>query len=789
MKSWGKLFSLLIAFCCLSTLSHAQSGKGAVKGKIVTSDSLDAELVTVGLKGTNKGATTNSNGEFFIENVTEGAYTLVVQIVGYETIEQPVEVKANETSTLGNIQLKEDAKTLHEVTVEGRRNQLADKESEQVARLPIKNIENPQVYSVVTQKQMEEQVVTNIGDALKNTPGTLVISYPSGGIGVLTRGFKVGINARNGMETVTGRAGTDFVTAERIEVIKGPSGTLFGSSVSSFGGVVNMVSKRPYETVGGNVSYSIGSFGLNRFTTDINLPVNKEKTVLFRFNGALNQENSFRDYGYNNTFTIAPSILLKVNNRLTLFADVEVYNVDQTRITYSRFPTATGFKSMNDVPLPYDKSLYVDDANALTRTTKYFLEGKYKFNENWTSTTNVSFVNEKVKQSYQYYNNWLDASRIARTVLLYGPITNSYTNVQQNFNGDVKTGFMRHRLLVGGNYRYSISDGGYTVPYNLYRTPSVITQNIDTINVYGTYRALTKMQIDTAYSKRGSYGPFGITKQKIYSAYVSDVINFTPKLSAMLSLRYDHFEQTRVATGATIEYQQDALSPKLGLVYQIIKDQLSVFGNYMNGFQNSGPVNQPDGTIFVPKPIYGNQKEVGVKFDVFKHRLTTTISYYDITINNATRVDANVTYQDGKQVSKGFEAELIANPISGLNILAGYVYNENKYIRSGIATEGKMSVDAPQHVANGWISYTFQNTILKNFGLGAGVNYADKSFYDAANTFIIPSYTVYNASVFYDHAKFRVALKVNNLSDERYWDLWGTTQTPRQFIANATYKF
>lgn len=81
---------------------------------------------------------------------------------------------------------------------------------------------------------------------------------------------------------------------ERIEVIKGPFGTLFGSTSSSFGGVVNLVTKKPFETTATeDVSYTTGSFGLNRLTTDINTPLNKDKTALFRLMSLLIRKRAF----------------------------------------------------------------------------------------------------------------------------------------------------------------------------------------------------------------------------------------------------------------------------------------------------------------------------------------------------------------------------------------------------------------------------------------------------------------------------------------------------------------
>src|SRR5690606_31909937 len=84
------------------------------------------------------------------------------------------------------------------------------------------------------------------------------------------------------------------------------------------------------------------------------------------------------------------------------------------------------------------------------------------------------------------------------------------------------------------------------------------------------------------------------SKNEVYSAYFSDVINLSPSFSAMASLRVDHF------TGRISQYSSDdtkgqtAFSPKFGLVYQPILDKVSLFANYMNGFMNVDAVQVAD---------------------------------------------------------------------------------------------------------------------------------------------------------------------------------------------------
>ena len=210
----------------------------------------------------------------------------------------------------------------------------------------------------------------------------------------------------------------------------------------------------------------------------------------------------------------------------------------------------------------------------------------------------------------------------------------------------------------------------------------------------------------------------------------------------------------------------------------------------MNGFQNMQPVTQPDATQFVLDPIYAVQYEGGIKAEAFNKKLTASASYYNITIDNATRVNATgFTEQDGKQVSKGFDFEVLATPINGLNIIAGYGYNDNRIVKASDPNiEGNKATGSPENVVNFWTSYTFQNK-LKGLGVGLGANYVDKNFFTADNTFYMPSYTTLNGSVYYDHTSWRVGLKFNNITNERYWDFWGTSQAPTNILASLTIKF
>ncbi len=763
---------IVVAVALLTFTAQAQN-TASLGGTVKTADGRPLEGVTVSATELKLVTSTNDRGEFRFKRIPAGTHKITARYMSLQSDAKEITVSAGQ-STRVDFVMVETLQQLEEVSISsGRSKTIASKRSDYIARMPLKNLENPQVYTVISKELLKEQISVDIVSAVQNTPGAVAYTFPAGGVGIAFRGFVSGVNARNGMETSASRSSLDISNVERIEVLKGPSGTLFGAAVSSFGGVVNLVTKKPFDTTSVEVSYTAGSYNLNRLTADVNTPLNKDKTVLFRVNLAANKEASFLSYGFNNTYTIAPSLIYKSSDKLTFHFDAELFNAKGTRRTYNTYAAASGLRTPAELQLDYTTSMFHDDNNGKTSASKFFAQAEYDISYNWKSTTLFSFVGEDVDYSYQSYANWLSPTRAVRQVGMWGPISNNFTNLQQNFNGKFSTGGIQHNFLGGLNYRYY--DGSRRAGGN------VVT--LDTINVASTFAPVRRKAVDAIMPLYTT----AIADQQTLSAYASDVISFTDRLSAMLSLRVDRFERKKV--GNTEGYKQTALSPKLGLVYQVMKDKVSLFGNYMNGFQNLAPVTQPDGSVLVLDPVYAAQYEGGVKAELIDKKLSITASYYNIDIKNATRTEANFTVQDGKQRSKGIDFELIGNPVAGLSIVAGYAYNDNRIIKSSnAAIEGNKATTSPENVANFWASYTLQNR-LKGLGLGFGVNYADKNYFTADNTFYMPSYTIYSGTVFYDQSKWRLGVKINNISGKKYWDIGGNSQAPRNVMASLSFRF
>jgi iron complex outermembrane receptor protein len=133
----------------------------------------------------------------------------------------------------------------------------------------------------------------------------------------------------------------------------------------------------------------------------------------------------------------------------------------------------------------------------------------------------------------------------------------------------------------------------------------------------------------------------------------------------------------------------------------------------------------------------------------------------------------NITVQDGTQISKGIEFDLIANPIAGLNLIFGYSHNDSKQTKVAESLLNRRPVSAgPADLANFWASYTLLQGKAKGLGFGLGGNYASENLItnnSVTGVFTLPSYTVLNASVFYNISKMRLGLKLDNLTNKQYF--------------------
>ncbi|CAL2077774.1 TonB-dependent receptor [Tenacibaculum sp. 190524A05c] len=927
-----KRFILSSLLCFYSLITYAQ-----ISGNVIDNNNEPLVGATVLIKGTSNGTDTDIDGNFKIDNIS-GQQTLVISSIGYKTKEITISAPINSVS----IVLFQGNEILQEVVVAGRTNKFSRKKTAYVSKLPLNDLENAQVYSTITSDLLESQIVTNLEDALNNSTGISKLweatgRAPGEGTGYFSvRGFATQPKLVDGMPGFTLSA-LDPSYIERIEVVKGPSATLFGSTETSLGGLINIVTKKPFKGEGGSLSYTAGSFGLNRFSIDFNTPmVNSDKTYL-RVNATYLTQDSFQDAGFKKTFFVAPSITHKVNNRLNLSFGFEFAQTSQTNPSML-FVNRLGQDRLNAILAPFGvtaqvptnveelnvdptKSFTSDDVelNTLNFNTRSIVD--YKLSDQWTSQTIFASSYASTRGFYQYNIDGGAAGLLqisgALGQLLADPTLNAVLgstitplinesvaltatpsfarifdkrnanatnlNLQQNFIGDFRIGDFRNRFVGGIDFvdrsQHSRNQNGSPIIDQSSNLGNVLFF-LENPQVFAPVDATTAAFLNGVGGQiRGGFAGFPYfdaflnaqgdivspiftpnanydisasdlenvfknvpvndfkTNSRTYAAYVSNVINVTPELTVNLGLRVDHFDQDGDTSTSNDDYTKTTLSPKAGLVYQVIPNELSVFGNYQTGFVNKDPVvatittinpttGQPETNVEVQnfQPVKANQFEGGIKTNLFNNRFNLGASYYHIIANNITTTDPmaflTTAQIDIKEVvSKGIEVEMNANPFSGLNIRGSYAYNDSKITDAFSSIAERTVLDGsgqpvvqqgneitellnrrpeeagPQHNYNFWVDYRFgEGTFLENFGIGAGFNGASEHLTinnAISGTFELPSYTVYNTGAYYEAEKFRIGFKINNLTDKVYYKGWSTVnaQPSRAYLGSISYKF
>lgn len=556
--------------------------------------------------------------------------------------------------------------------------------------------------------------------------------------------------------------------------------------------------------MGGEISYAAGSYGFNRISADFNTPLNKEKNLLFRLNTSYQYEGSFQDNGFDKGLFIAPSLTYQANDRLSFHFDAEHYsgaNSSKQMIFFYYPASMLGADRADKTGIDYRRSYSANDIFQVSRSTNIFGQMNYRISDSWTSQTNITSTHSFSDGPYAYFYlkpnsevtgdpDATGSDYLQRADQSTGNSEISVTEIQQNFIGEFYVGGLKNRFAGGLDYFHQNSN------QHFFGTDfDVIPKNGN----IGNYSNFNRHKLDSALSNGTPWTWPYEYKTSTYSAYISDVLNVTDNLLVSAAIRVDHFDNKGSFNEAEGKYSggydQTAFSPKFGIVWQPVTDRISLFANYQNGFVNKTGVDYENNAF---KPEQANQVEGGVKVNVFGGKLSGTLSYYNIKVENVIRPylpEPIKSIQDGTQISKGFEAEIIANPLRGLNIVAGFAYNDSKMEKADADVEGRRPATAMSPcAANFWVSYRLSGGNLKGLGVGFGGNYAsDNKILNSVyyGEFTLPAYTVLGATVFYDQPKFRAGIKIDNLANQEYW-IGYTTMNPqklRSVIGSIAFKF
>ncbi|GAA6619161.1 TonB-dependent siderophore receptor [Scytonema sp. NUACC26] len=376
---------------------------------------------------------------------------------------------------------------------------------------------------------------------------------------------------------------------------------------------------------------------------------------------------------------------------------------------------------------------------------------EHRFNDNWVLHNAFQFGYVSILQQDVTIGTGLqsDNRRLNRLTVFDSNVLNGYI-IDTNLVGQLKTGNIEHKLLIGFDwYRETFDLNNSTFA----RAP------IDVFNpVYGSPLG---RRTGTTQTQRIN-NTFGL--------YFQDQITLTDNLKLVLGGRFDwlDFDSRNRINGVKTTQSDDAFSPRVGIVYQPLKNT-SFYASYSRSFEQVIG-NDVRGNPFVPSR--GTQYEVGVKIDLFNSQLSTTLALYDLTQTNVTTSDPNnpgFNIQTGEQRIRGVELISIGELAPNWKIVASYIYTDPR-ITSDRTFSGNFISNSPEHTASLWTTYTIPQGSLQGLGFGLGVFYVGDREGDNANTFILPNYVRTDAAIYYRQNNLRVQLNLQNLFNTLYYD-------------------
>ncbi len=698
---------------------------------------------------------------------------------------------------------------------------------------PIKDI--PGNIYVLNEAFIQDQIPFDLNDILRFAPGVnLDGDYRNETYQI--RGFAGGLPLADGF-TISRSFPTEQSAVERVEVLQGPAGILFGN-VAGVGGIVNRIMKKPSFKAASSLGVSYRNDSTNlRLVYDSTGPIGQSKKFAYRLIAAVQHTDGLMDFVKTERQFIRPTLLWKISDRTKLTVEPD--------ITWQR--TVIGYR--------YD---YFDrSANgAIIRVPT----GSNPAESYWH--TNNKKYSVMTTFTHQFAADWVFR---AATFTTFNFLFDDDPRLATALNGDNRTinrgaadaangypvGFVQQQERYVGNY-YLQADlsGKFKLGSTVFRPVTGVEWKLDPNQIsvrrtQGGLGGISNAPLDLFAPRYGQFAyPAAIVTYDqqqnttdARGAYLNNQVNlFDDRLKLVAGIRFiksetsnrtrrrqdaENFAAARAGRSAldtkTTGHSDWDNTKRFGAVYDVTKS-LGVFAGYSESYEARTTTNNL-GEILAPG--IGEQREAGMKTGFLDGRITSTVSYYELTQTNnilsyatgTTGPRGETSAAVGQVEAKGWDVSGVVSVTDGLQFLPGFSRTKAVTLVGGSLTAAGGSTTSnleiskyPRNVAKLYGKYSFKGGVLNGLSVNGGFVYTDSvnegvltglAPFPTANrsNSIIPSSTVWNLGASLWRKGWGYSVKVDNITNLRYYIPSASSNTraliglPRVVSFDVTRKF
>lgn len=636
------------------------------------------------------------------------------------------------------------------IVVTGRLDGYAAPDAASATRTRSPLIDISQSIQVLNRRLIEEQDRHTLGEALVNVSG-LTPTRPEENLFTqpIVRGFpaEIYLDGLPGFGTSASIDPTGLVGVDRIEVVKGPTSTLYGGGAGApLGGVINVVSKRPEAAFGGFAALRAGSFSTANPYADLKVPL--AGGIAARIVGEYQRNESWIDYVRGNRWSVQPSLAFQLTPNTELLVRGQYDR--RSQLEYSGLPAVQGLAGH------LDRSAFpgtnIGQPHTTTENRLAMVELRHAFSADVRLTATGHYYDSKVHEHGSFvYPDVLPPDPARPTVYsifkLYLPGRVKERTVDANLSAAIDALGGHHLLLGGVNYDHTDSKAAVSGAEPVGELD--LSRPLYTL-AFGTIPAATSAQTN-------SY--------ETIAAYVQDQATYGPvHLSG--SLRYTRLKLRQ------LEQQVDrtfyGVTHRVGATIDLT-DGVALFAGYATGFR--GPVNYVG--MDPPKPETSRSFEGGLKLALNRAHLSGTIAAFELTRRNVAVANPDNPFfsiQTGEQRARGVEADIIWEPLKAFSLLANYAFTSAQVTRDTTIPIGNRLPRVPRQSGRVAARYRVLGGLAKGLSFGAGITAFSARQITLPNSVSVPGYAAVDAQAAYDFGRFTITASAVNLGGRKAFD-------------------